>query len=257
VTYGVFRPDENKTVLPAELDRVREHPKGGCILVSRMNTLALVGASVYVPCDRPDLVLPDRIWQLEPDTHRVDGLWLYYVLSAPGMRARLSELASGTSGSMKNLSQEKFLGLCVSIPPLGEQRKIAAILSSVDDAIDATQAVIEQLQVVKKAMMAELLSRGLPGRHTRFKQTEIGEVPEEWEVVKLGSTGDWLSGGTPSKQDPTLWDGPVPWVSPKDMKRPRIDDAIDHVSREALRRGTQRRFRIPRVRLAAGVIAAA
>ena len=75
------------------------------------------------------------------------------------------------------------------VPPLGEQRKIAAILSSVDEAIEATQAVIDQLQVVKKAMMAELLTRGLPGRHTKFKMTEIGEIPEAWEVRPVGEAG--------------------------------------------------------------------
>jgi len=80
----------------------------------------------------------------------------------------------------------------VAVPPLGEQRKIAAILSSVDDATEATQAVIGQLQVVRKAMMAELLTRGLPGRHTRFKQTEIGEVPDDWEVIHLNQV---ITGG--------------------------------------------------------------
>jgi hypothetical protein len=74
----------------------------------------------------------------------------------------------------------------VVLPSVPEQKKIAAILSSVDQAIEATQAMIEQLQVVKKAMMAELFTRGLPGRHTRFKRTEIGEVPEEWRVSSLG-----------------------------------------------------------------------
>jgi type I restriction enzyme S subunit len=54
-----------------------------------------------------------------------------------------------------------------------------------DQAIEATQAVIDQLEVVKKPMMAELLTRGLPGKHTRFKQTEIGEVPEECEVGRF------------------------------------------------------------------------
>ena len=60
--------------------------------------------------------------------------------------------------------------------------KLAAILSSVDDAIEKTQAVIDQVQVVKRGLMQQLLTRGLPGRHTRFKQTEIGEIPEEWGV---------------------------------------------------------------------------
>jgi len=72
------------------------------------------------------------------------------------------------------------------LPPLPEQRKIAAILSSVDEAIEATQAVIDQVQVVKKGLMQELLTKGLPGRHKTFKQTEIGQIPEAWEVVELG-----------------------------------------------------------------------
>jgi type I restriction enzyme, S subunit len=92
----------------------------------------------------------------------------------------------------KRLPSERLFALDVPIPPLWEQRKIAAILSSVDDAIEGTQAVIDQLQVVKKAMMAELLTRGLPGRHTRFKQTEIGEVPEGWALCSIDDLG--LSG---------------------------------------------------------------
>ena len=75
------------------------------------------------------------------------------------------------------------------VPRLPEQRKIAAILSSVDDAIEKTQAVIDQVQVVKRGLMQELLTRGLPGRHTRFKQTEIGEIPEDWRVVRVGQIG--------------------------------------------------------------------
>ncbi len=81
------------------------------------------------------------------------------------------------------------------LPSLAEQRKIAAILSSVDEAIERTQAVIDQMQVVKKALMQELLTRGLPGRHTRFKQTEIGEIPESWEVMPLGSVTDLITKG--------------------------------------------------------------
>jgi type I restriction enzyme S subunit len=81
------------------------------------------------------------------------------------------------------------------LPPLPEQRKIAAILSSVDEAIDKTQAVIDQVEIVKKAMMQDLLTKGLPGRHTRFKKTEIGMVPEEWEVVPLGDLLESIDSG--------------------------------------------------------------
>ena len=69
--------------------------------------------------------------------------------------------------------------LTLLLPPPGEQRKIAAILSAVDDAIEATQAVIEQLQVVKKAMIAELLTHGLP------HHAALGPSPSSWAVRKL------------------------------------------------------------------------
>ncbi len=84
-----------------------------------------------------------------------------------------------------SLNRADLGALRLPLPPIVEQRKIAAILSSADEAIEATQAVIDQLQVVKKAMMAELLTRGLPGRHSRFKQSEIGELPADWHVVDL------------------------------------------------------------------------
>jgi type I restriction enzyme S subunit len=111
------------------------------------------------------------------------------------------------STNQVELSKSAFAELALLLPPLSEQRKIAAILSSVDDAIDATQAVIDQVEVMKKAMMAELLTRGLPGRHARSKQTEIGEIPDEWEVLPfeaLLAEGDSLSYGIlqPGDDDP-------------------------------------------------------
>ena len=101
--------------------------------------------------------------------------------------AELQRLAGATAVPI--VSKGKFEQFGLPLPPLPEQRKIAAILSSVDDAIEASQAVIDQLQVVKKAMMAELLTKGLPGRHKKFKNTEIGEVPVEWTVCTIDSLG--------------------------------------------------------------------
>ena len=75
----------------------------------------------------------------------------------------------------------------IPAPPISEQKKIAAILSCVDDAIQATQAVIDQTRRVKQGLMQQLLTRGIG--HTQFKQTEIGEIPEEWEVVSLNEMG--------------------------------------------------------------------
>ena len=219
VTYGTFRPGENKVVVDEDLSRVKESPRAGCVLVSRANTQELVGASAYVAEDHPGLVLPDKLWQLVPAPAIADGRWLQLVLSTPQMRGRISEAATGTSGSMKNIGREQFLALDVLVPPLPEQRKIAAILSSVDDAIAASQAVIDQIQVVKKALMAELLTKGLPGRHHRFKQTEIGEVPEAWDIRPLGDVASVERGrfSHRPRNDPRFFGGDTPFVQTGDV----------------------------------------
>lgn len=80
---------------------------------------------------------------------------------------------------------DEWLARDVDVPSLSEQRKIATILTAVDEVIEKTETVIESLQTLKKATTQELLTRGLPGRHSRFKQTEIGEVPQDWEVIPV------------------------------------------------------------------------
>lgn len=110
--------------------------------------------------------------------------WPFYFFQSEAGQTEIAEAIRGG-----HLTGGRAQAMRIVLPPLPEQRKIATILSSMDDAIERTQAVIEQVQVVKKGLMQELLTRGLPGRHTKFKQTEIGEAPEEWEVLRLGDLG--------------------------------------------------------------------
>jgi type I restriction enzyme, S subunit len=115
----------------------------------------------------------------------VDVQWLVRFLCRPEFYKSFGHLAKG-SRKARRVGPEEFLRTKIPLPPLHQQQKIAAILSSVDEAIGASDAVIAQLHVVKKAMMAELLTKGLPGRHTRSKVTDVGEVPEGWIVAPVG-----------------------------------------------------------------------
>lgn len=132
---GRFRPDESKPIDPTDVGRAKLSVRAGTVVVSRMNTPAYVGASGYVEDDVPTTYLPDRLWAITP-TPAVDGRWLHTYLSWPRTRRLLSEAASGTSGSMKNLSQDSFRSVPILLPPLPEQRRIAEILRTWDDAIE-------------------------------------------------------------------------------------------------------------------------
>lgn len=78
------------------------------------------------------------------------------------------------------------------------------------------------------------LSKSKVPAHDDDAETPPFVIPERWRWVRLGELGVFLGGGTPSKSNLAFWKGPIPWVSPKDMKRPYIEDAEDHISKEAV-----------------------
>ncbi|KKH95459.1 hypothetical protein EO95_08020, partial [Methanosarcina sp. 1.H.T.1A.1] len=70
------------------------------------------------------------------------------------------------------------------LPPLEKQKKISEILWSIEDNIQKTEKLIETTEKLKQELLNELLTKGIG--HTRFKDSELGRIPEEWEVVELG-----------------------------------------------------------------------
>jgi type I restriction enzyme, S subunit len=121
-------------------------------------------------------------------------------------------------------------------PELPEQRKIAGVLGLVQLVIEQQERLRVLAAELKKTLLHRLFTYGV--RHESQKQTELGPLPQSWEVVKLENVCTFLSGGTPSKKRPEFWFGSIPWVSPKDMKKPRLRDVADHISQAALDEGS-------------------
>ncbi len=141
--------------------------------------------------------------------------------------------------AQKNINLETLKPLPIPIPPIPEQKKIAAILSSVDRVIETTQEAISQLQKVKRGLMQQLLTKGIPGWNKEYKNTVIGKIPDGWNLMTLEDVGTWKSGGTPSKKNQTYWNGSIPWVSAKDMKCDRLSKTIDYITDLGAASGTQ------------------
>ncbi|WP_210484634.1 restriction endonuclease subunit S [Microvirga antarctica] len=156
VKNGIFKPLENKVVFDdEEVNRVREPVRADTIIISRMNTPALVGANAYVKDDCPNIFLPDRLWAAKPRS----GTYMRFVALMLGSdmgRASLSNLAGGSSGSMKNISKPRVLELLVMAPSLPEQQRIADCLTSLDDLIAAETQKLNTLRTHKKGLMQQL-----------------------------------------------------------------------------------------------------
>lgn len=146
--------------------------------------------------------------------------WLFFWFVHRDIRPSIN------SGTRSKLNQADLRRLPLLVPPLEEQRRIAAVLQAADDAVAAAEAVIEQTEKVKRGLVEQLLTRGMPGRHTRFKMTEIGEVPESWEVVPLEAV---VSAERPITygivQAGPHVEGGVPYIRVSDMSGRRLTSA--------------------------------
>jgi type I restriction enzyme S subunit len=159
VSQGQFSPTETKEIISCDISRAKTPIKAGDLIISRMNTPALVGECGYSHSDHPNLFLPDRLWRAAyRDLQAVSSRWLSYTLSTHQNRTRIKELATGTSGSMKNISKRALLDLEIKWPSLDEQNAIAEFLSEMDDDIDAINAQLQKAQGVKQGMMQQLLT---------------------------------------------------------------------------------------------------
>jgi len=141
----------------------------------------------------------------------------------------------------KKIDKIIFNELPLPLPPLPEQQKIAAVLSAVQEAKEKTQAVIDATKALKKSMMKHLFTYGpVPPEETKnvpLKETEIGSVPKEWEVVKLGEVGNIITGNTPSKNNKEYWDnGTIDFIKPPDLQNQKIVTFSEKISNSAVRK---------------------
>lgn len=143
----------------------------------------------------------------------------------------MEKLAGQSQGStMKHVTRKELSKFRVALPKEpNHQKRIAAILETVDEAIEQTEALIGKYEQVKAGMMQDLLTRGMtpdgklrPSRDKApglYQETPIGWIPKDWDAALLDTLADRRSGHTPSKSHPDYWNGGVKWVSLADSYR--------------------------------------
>ena len=130
VTQGWFNSSEYKVV--DDVSGIKMvHPRKGDLLFSRANTQEMVGATAIVDDDYDWLFLPDKLWRLDL-ANGVSTIFMKYLLSSPAIRNEMSKVATGTSGSMKNISMAKFCKIPAFLPDSAAQTEFADFVNRVD-----------------------------------------------------------------------------------------------------------------------------
>ncbi len=174
----------------------------------------VVGSPLIVPYisrKKPNLISMDLSKVIpKRGTHKE---FIYYWLTMPEVKRYMINFSAGST--VLHLNTSSVPNIPILAPPLPEQKKIAAILTSVDTVIEKTQAQIDKLKDLKTGMMQELLTKGIG--HTEFKDSPVGRIPVEWEVKIIGSLGSVITGSTPKTSNADNYNGSIPFISPADI----------------------------------------
>ena len=212
-----IRQTEEKIILEGK-SRSREVKKGDFILSNSMS----FGRPYILNIDG---CIHDGWLTIQNYTECFDKEFLYYLLGSDEVFTQYVQMAAGSS--VQNLNKEKVADLQLKVPPLPEQQRIAKALSDVDALISTTEKLIQKKKNIKQGAMQNLLTgkKRLPGfgdkqtdlfvpngTHTKevkdaspeqirlsakMKQTELGLIPEDWEVKGFGAYASIVRGGSP------------------------------------------------------------
>lgn len=166
--------------------------RGDVLLTSEAPT----GEVAYLDTDQ-DWALGQRLFGLRGKPGQLHGQFLFYALRAGESRHQLMSRATGTTVS--GIRQSELVKIELDLPPIEEQRGIAATLGALDDKIESNRHIAQVSLDLAEAVYRRACSRGA-------------------EAIPLKEAGRWLSGGTPSTTRPEYWGGELPWISSASLK---------------------------------------
>ena len=182
----------NATATASERDRWTLQ-MGDVLFTKDSETPDEIGIPALVADDMPGVLCGYHLGLARPQKNVVDGAFLAEALTSSESRKLFTRIANGVTRFGLTLDATKALPIL--LPPLPEQRAIAAVLDSIDDAIEGAEAVIAATESLRRALRHDLLTHGLPGQHTEWREVPgVGTIPAGWDVVRLGDVAEVTSG---------------------------------------------------------------
>ncbi|MFB6356825.1 MAG: restriction endonuclease subunit S, partial [bacterium] len=156
---------------------------------------------------------------LEVKNGRAVTDWVFYSLEHKNLIPYIS------GGTRPKLNKTMLQKVKIPLPPKPEQRKIASVLYTVDQAIQKTEEIIEQTKRVKKGLMQDFFGKFTNSNQKQRKSIRLGpkrvSVPTTWDLVELESVGEIVTGDTPSTSNEEFFGGELPFVTPDDFSTDR------------------------------------
>ena len=161
------------------------------------------------------------------------SLWMYYWLKSTKATEYIKSRLSGSTQQYITLSSLRDFP--ISIPEIDIMRLITGILSSLDAKIETNNKLNEKLEEMAQAIFKSWFVDFEPFKDKPFHETELGMIPEGWEVTTIGEQFKTLLGGTPSRNREEYWNGNIAWINSGEINKFRILNASEYITEEGLK----------------------
>jgi type I restriction enzyme S subunit len=168
----------------------------------------------------------------KPNLKIIDERYLYYLVISPAFQGLAKQTKTGSAQPFLSLGHLRSHRVTYH-EALNEQRKIGAILSTYDDLIENNLQRIKILDGMAQNIFREWFVKfRFPGhQHARFTDSSLGQIPEGWEVKRLGAAFLTLLGGTPSRNNPAFWrNGTIPWINSGKVNDHRVTEPSELIT---------------------------
>lgn len=184
----------------------------GDVLFNNTNSVDLIGKTAIFRDECINCTYSNHLTRIKVNNKITTPEWVLYNfirMQRKGYFKRICQRHVGQAG----ISSSDLERTLIAKPPIPEQRKIATILSTVDMSIEATEKVISQIVLLKKGLIQDLFKKGID--HLNYRDTDLGKIPDSWEVVRLGDVVKELI--VPMRDKPKRFEGTIPWCRIEDF----------------------------------------
>lgn len=190
------------------------------LLITKDGTIGKTAVATNCP---PKVALNSGVFVLHQLNSELDSKYLYYILNSHVFELFMRNILTGST--IKHLNQEHFYKFSFTYPKRKrEQEKISQILTTIDETIGKTKAIIEKYKAIKEGLMQNLLANGIDDNGVirsqkthKYKDSPLGKIPVEWDAVPILRLGTVLGGSTPKTNDASNWGEAHVWITPNDL----------------------------------------
>lgn len=227
IGVGEFVDKSNRFMTSKRANELKcSYLKAGDILVARMPDP--IGRACIFPEDMGRCVTVVDICIVRPDSERIDNRWLMHLINSERFRNQIDRHVTGTT--RQRISRGNLAGLEIPLPPLPEQKRIAAILDKADAIRRKRQQAMQLADDFLRAIFLDMFGDPVTN-------------PKGWPLKRFGDVGTWSSGGTPSRTVSDFFEGEINWYSAGELNSRYLDGSVEKISESAIKNSAAKIFK--------------